>query len=187
MDFGQNLISKMEIRMSNKYEIIAKTKTEYTISIWDHIESYSDYDKVFEELGKIKEEDKVILKVSSPGGRCDVGFNLFDRIKGLECRVDVIVPYPTYSMGAILALSGHSLTVNPGAFLMFHDYSTGTKGKGNEIFKQTAAYKEVFEYTFNRICQPFLTKKECEQILNGQDLYVKWNDEDLEKRIRRHF
>jgi len=175
--------------MSNKYEIITRPNEgkQYSISIWDGIEEYGDYDKLFETLDKISSKDTVILNVSSPGGRCDIGFMIQDRIMELDCPVDVVVPYPTYSMGAILALSGRSLDIKPGAFLMFHDYSTGTRGKGNEIFKQTQAYKETFEYRFNEVCQPFLTKKECEQILNGRDMYVKWNDDNLQKRIKRHF
>lgn len=174
--------------MSNKFEMIKKPRgTSYEISIWDDIEEYSDYDKLFEELNKITKKDSVTIKVSSPGGRCDVGFNIYERIVSLPCKVEVIVPYPAYSMGAILALSGDSLIINPGAYIMFHDFSTGTRGKGNEIQKHAEAYGEVFSYKFNKVCQPFLTKKECERILNGQDLYVKWNDDDLEKRIGRHF
>src|SRR3990167_5023447 len=134
--------------MPNKYEIITvpnKGKL-YKVSIWGNIKEYEDYDKLLETLDKITEEDCVELRVSTPGGRCDIGFTIFDRIVHLPCEVKVIVPYPTYSMGAILALSGNSLEIKPGAFMMFNDYSTGSEGKGNEIF--------------NDICQPFLTKKE---------------------------
>ena len=149
--------------MSKKFEVQTKqhTKTDYIVSIWDNIEDYEDYDKLFETLNKITEKDCVTLKVSSPGGRCSIGFELYDRIVALPCVVDVIVPYPSYSMGAILALCGRSLELKPGAFIMFHDYSTGTRGKGNEIYKQTEAYQQSFGHRFKDICQPFLTEKEC--------------------------
>jgi ATP-dependent protease ClpP protease subunit len=174
--------------MPNKYEIVEVSKgTQYVISIWDAIEEYGDYDKLFEKLVKIRPEDSVVLRVSTPGGSCAVGFELYDRISSVEAPIQVYVPYPTYSMGAILSLCGDALTLAEGAYMMFHDYSTGTKGKGNEIFKHSEAYSKTFEYRFNEICQPFLTKKECQDILNGKDLYVKWNDPDLEKRIKRHF
>lgn len=172
-----------------KFEVQSKSHpgTDYIISIWDDIEDYEDYEELFKTLNKISEKDSVKLRVSSPGGRCSIGFELYDRIKELKCNVHVEVPYPSYSMGAILALSGDSLDIKPGAFIMFHDYSTGARGKGNEIFKQTEAYKETFAHRFNAICQPFLTQKECDRILNGQDLYVKWNDNNLTKRIKRHY
>lgn len=174
--------------MPNKFEIHTKSKgTHYNISIWGDIEEYEDYDDLLRALEKVGKDDHVTLKVSTPGGCCDIGFNIYERINNLKCRVDVIVPYPTYSMGAILALCGDTLKVAPGSFLMFHDYSTGTRGKGNEIAKSAEAYGECFSYRFNKVCQPFLTKKECEKILNGQDLYVKWDDENLAKRIERHF
>lgn len=175
--------------MANKFEITSESNKgeNYVISIWDNIEEYKDYDDLFKTLSKITADDTVKLNVSTPGGRCDIGFALIDRLMTLECPLDIYVPYPTYSMGAIMALCGNSLEIAPGAFLMFHDYSTGTKGKGNEIFKQTEAYIETFSYKFNEICQPFLSEKECNNILNGKDLYIKWNDEKLAKRIRRHF
>lgn len=174
--------------MPNKYEVLATpVSTRYEICIWDDIEEYKEYDELMKILPKIKEEDEVVLKVGTPGGRCDVGFMLIDRFAALPCFVNVIVPYPTYSMGAIMALCGDSLSMTPGSFLMFHDYSTGGRGKGNELIKSTEAYSEIFAYRFNDICQPFLTEEECEAVLQGQDLYIKWNDSSLKKRIRRHF
>ena len=176
--------------MPNKFECIVEPNQgkTYYISIWDSIEEYEDYDKLFEQLSKITKSDTVELSISSPGGRCDIGYTIFDRIHSLECKVDVVIPYPAYSMGAILALSGDSLEINPGAYLMFHDYSTGhSRSKGTEIFKYSEAYSEAFKYRFNEICQPFLTEKECEDILNGKDLYVKWNSKELKDRIKRHF
>ena len=176
--------------MPNKYEIVSNPNPgkEYEISIWDNIEKYEDYDKLLEQMSKIDAKDCVKIYVSTPGGRCDIGFMLIDRILGIKCDVDVIVPYPTYSMGAIMALCGSSLKMEPGSFLMFHDYSSGgSRSKSNEQFKHTEAYIEVFTYRFNKICQPFLTEKECSDVLNGQDLYIKWNDKGLNQRIKRHF
>lgn len=174
--------------MANKIEIETITQSKHHIlTIRDDIEKYEDYDDLFKILPSINRKDSVTLKISSPGGCCAVGFSLFDRINALECLVEVIVTYPSYSIGAILALCGDSLTLEPGAFLMFHDYSTGTRGKGNEISKNAEAYGKYFNYKFNAVCQPFLTKKECEKILNGQDLYIYWDDDNLNKRLERHF
>lgn len=162
--------------------------SKYEICIWDNIDGFEDYDDLMKQINKISTEDSVTLRVATPGGRCDVGFMLIDRIKGLPCTVDVVVPYPTYSMGAIMALCGDSLVINEGSFLMFHDYSGGSgRSKGNEMFKSTEAYCEVFNYRFRQVCKPFLTEKECEDVLQGKDLYIKWNDDTLEARMRRHF
>lgn len=174
--------------MPKKFEILVTPQSSlYEICIWDDLEEFEHYDELMKVIPKIKEDDQVYLKVGTPGGRCDIGFMLIDRFKGLPCRCDVVVPYPTYSMGAIMALCGDSLTMMPGSFLMFHDYSTGGRGKGNELIKSTEAYSEIFAYRFNDICHPFLTEEECKAVLEGQDLYIKWNDSSLKKRMRRHF
>jgi ATP-dependent protease ClpP protease subunit len=176
--------------MPKKYELLKNPKpgSDYDISIWDTIEEYDDYEKLLEGISNIGKSDSVRLYISSPGGRCDVGFMLIERLLGLECPIEVIVPYPTYSMGAIMALCGDSLEVQPGGFLMFHDYSSGGgRSKGNEQLKHAEAYKDTFNYKFNSICQPFLSKQECKDILDGKDLYIKWNDASLDARIKRHF
>ncbi len=176
--------------MPKKYECIVTPNkgSQYEICIWDNIEGFEEYDDLNKQLNKITDEDRVTLKVGTPGGRCDVGFMLIDRLSALPCRVDVVVPYPTYSMGAIMSLCGDSLAINEGSFLMFHDYSGGGgRAKGNETLKSTEAYCEIFKYRFNSICQPFLSEEECESVLQGQDLYIKWNDSLLKKRIRRHY
>jgi len=174
--------------MPKKFEtLFTSTSSLYEISIWDDLEEFEHYDELMKIIPKIKEDDRVILKVATPGGRCDIGFMLIDRFQALPCICDVVVPYPTYSMGAIMALCGDSLVMNAGSFLMFHDYSTGGRGKGNELIKSTEAFSEIFAYRFNAICQPFLSEEECKAVLEGQDLYIKWNDPSLKKRMRRHF
>lgn len=176
--------------MPKKFECIItpKTSNTYNICIWDNIDGFEEYDELNKQLNRVTENDRVILYVATSGGRCDVGFMLIDRFAGLPCPVEVIVPYPTYSMGALMALCGDSLHIYEGSFLMFHDYSGGGgRAKGNETLKATEAYNEVFAHRFNVICQPFLTKKECADVLNGKDLYIKWNDPTLEARIKRHF
>jgi len=175
--------------MPSKFEMTSNPNKgqRHSISIWDSIEEYEDYDDLLKGLAKIGADDHVTLYVSTPGGRCDIGFMIIGRLESLPCMVDVIVPYPTYSMGAVMALCGDSLEVKSGAYLMFHDYITEARGKGNAIFKRTEAYKETFEYLFTTSCHPFLTRKECSSVLNGRDLYIKWNDPTLQKRIERHF
>lgn len=170
--------------MPKKFELLVESTNVFHISIWGALEEYEDYELPFDGMGS---RDSVKLYVSTSGGSCAVGFHLCNKIASLPCKVDVIVPYPTYSMGALIALSGDSLELRPGAFLMFHDYSTDATGKGNEILQETEAYKETFNHLFKSISFPFLTKKECENVLNGQDFYVKWNSPDLKDRIRRHF
>lgn len=173
--------------MKFKVNSTTESTTKYTIDILGGIREYEDYEKLLDTLDKIGKKDTVLLKVRSPGGRCDVGFLIYDRIKELKSKIDVEVSYPSYSMGALLSLVGNSLELKPGAFLMFHDFSTGRDGKGNEIEKSITNYSKIFKYRFNEICQPFLTKKECDDILHGKDLYVNWDDDNLEARIKRHF
>ena len=115
------------------------------------------------------------------------GFQLINAIKECKPGVDIIVDAGCYSMGAIIAIAGKSLTMNPGTFLMFHNYSTVEVGKGLEVRDAINHFYEHFHRHLATIAGPFLTKQELELLRKDNDLYVNYDDKDLHKRIGRPF
>lgn len=175
--------------MTEKCFILKKpqTTTKYHIYIHDNIECFEDYDDLIEQLANTGENDSVKLHLNCPGGDCSIGFHIIDHLQSLPCQLDVLVEYPTYSMGAIMALCGDSLTFAPDSYIMFHDYSGGTRGKGEETHMYTTNYRKIFKNKFTKLCAPFLTKKEIERMFKGEDIYIHDDDPSLAARIKRHF
>jgi ATP-dependent Clp protease, protease subunit len=151
------------------------------------IEEFEDYDNMIKELGKLTPDDELIIRLNTPGGDCSIGFALISKIMALECPVHMIVEYPTYSMGAIMALCGDSLEFEPDTYIMFHDYSGGSRGKGEETAQYINNFRQVFKDRFTRICKPFLSQKEVDKMFKGEDVYIHHNDPTLKRRIERHF
>ena len=151
------------------------------------IECFEDYDELVKELGKVTENDSVVVHLNCPGGDCSVGFFLVDQLMALPCPVHMVVEYPSYSMGAILAVCGDKLTIQPDSFIMFHDYSGGSKGKGGETELYINNYRKVFRNRFNRLCKPFLSQSEINRMFKGEDLYIHHDDPSLPERNARHF
>jgi ATP-dependent Clp protease, protease subunit len=160
---------------------------EVDIYIRGGIECFEDYDDLIKELGKITEKDSVVVHLNCPGGDCSVGFFLIDQLMALPCPVHMVVEYPTYSMGAIMALCGDKLTIEKDSYIMFHDYSGGSKGKGEETYLYTTNYRKVFKDRFTRLCKPFLTQSEVNKMFKGEDLYIHHDDPSLKERMNRHF
>lgn len=166
------------------------THKEIDIYIRGGIECFEDYDDLVKELVKATEKDSVVVHINCPGGDCSVGFFIIDQLMALPCPVHMVVEYPSYSMGAIMALCGDSLTIEPDSFIMFHDYSGGSNGKGGETEAYVNNYRKVFRNRFTRLCKPFLSQSEINRMFKGEDLYI-FNGDDtgvsLEDRIKRHF
>lgn len=162
-----------------------KIKKEHYVYIRGAIEDWEDYDDL---LGlDPAEDDCVVVFLNTPGGDCAIGFHVIDHITSFKCHVHMVVEYPTYSMGAIMAVSGDSLSFMDDTYIMFHDYSGGAGGKGQETVDYTLNYREVFRKKFNRLCTPFLTRKESNSMFKGEDIYIHDTDPTLKKRIERHF
>lgn len=151
------------------------------------IEEFFDYEELLETLFNAESGDVITLLINSPGGRCDIGDAIVNAMQDSKAAIECIVESPSYSMAALIALCGHQLKLKENSFLMFHDYSTMYYGKGSEIALQSKAERDNFNVIMKKLCTPFLTDKECDKVLNGEDLYIKWNDKDLDKRIKRHF
>jgi len=173
----------------NKMQIYSTptTSTAYVVEIKGAIEDFEDYHGVFKLLPTLTDKDSLTVRLNTPGGCCSVGWAIIDAIQSVPCIVDVIVTYPTYSMGAMLAMCGDSLTILEDSYIMFHDYSGGGGGKGGDVAAYTNNFRDVFIKRFNKLCMPFLTRKESDKMFEGKDIYIHDTDETLPARLARHF
>ncbi len=159
--------------------------TEFTL--YDAISNFSDYKELFKALKEAQEGDGVELRINCPGGHCDVGMMIVQAIKETKATVVCNVVYPSHSMGAIIAVAGDYLVMQPHTFLMFHTYSGGTHGKSDDMLKDVMYTDEAIKGMFGDVVCPFLTKKEVERMHRGEDLYIKSDDVTLPARLKRHF
>ncbi len=148
-----------------------------------------EYDGLFYRLGNIPNSiTSVRVLLGSLGGCCETAFAIVHAIQTCRVPVHIIVLRASYSMGAIIALSGASLTIAPGAFLMFHNYSQShVSGKGLEFVDGANHWHKHWIKEYERLCHPFLTKAELKRLTTDRDLYIDYDDPTLVDRIDRHF
>ena len=184
-------MSKDKVQMYHDDTIVRDT----VIEIRDSIESYEDYYDVLKFLPTLKASDNLTIAIDCPGGRCDVGFALIKAISSVPCIIKCVVTAPSYSIGALLAMCGDHLVLEEDSYIMFHDFSSGMSGKGEgeggggggDMALYLNNYRAVFIKRFNKLCMPFLSKKESAAMFNGKDIYIHDNDPTLQDRIKRHF
>lgn len=154
-------------------------------------EIVSDASKYFElikTLYGMPRNGKVTFLLGGNGGDVDTGTQICHAMQNCPSGVDVVVHSDCYSMHSLIALAGKSLSMQPCTMLMFHNYSTGYVGKGNDIMIEASEYDKNAIRMLKHFCYPFLTEPELRKIHAGQTLYIKEaNRADLKRRIKRHF
>lgn len=156
-------------------------------AFYGELEEFKDYSPLIKELHNAKEGDTIVLRINSTGGRCDIGRAIIDAMKASQAKVHCYVEAPSYSMAALIALAADEMSMADNSYLMFHCYSGGYYGKGGDTAKQVQYENEWLSKFFEDICTPFLTKKEFDNIMKGEDFYIKNDDPTLQTRIKRHF
>ena len=155
----------------------------YHIYLSDDIGEPLDYVEICDLLRNAEEHDVIYLHLNTSGGRLDTGLQLINAIRDCAARVVTVIDPHAYSMGALLFLAGDEMVVPEHAMLMFHNYSSGLIGKGNEQLAEVHAASRSFEKVMKKICQPFLSADEVKSILHGQDLWL--DADDIRKRLQR--
>lgn len=172
------------------YKIYSKQTAgkEHDIYLSDSVEAdSSEYIDLLRYLNSISHEDQVTIHLANFGGAVHTGIRVAHAMKNCAGTVIVNVDAPCYSMGAILATSGDILLMNPGTFLMFHNYSTVEAGKAGELKTAVLQYEKHFHYSLKYFCSPFLSKTELAKLSRDEDVYIHYNDKDLARRCKRHF
>lgn len=177
-------MNELSFKNESKFRIHSKT-LEY--KLYDAIEEFEAYEDLIDELENLSEEDTLILKLNSPGGRIDVGFMIIDAMQQSKGKVICQVVHDACSMAGMIALAGDGLILNKHTYVMLHDYSCLRYGKGHDLKLSSKATDKMFSGRFKEICIPFLTDREAESILKGEDFYIHDDDQSLEKRIKKHF
>ncbi len=153
----------------------------------DVLESESKHQDFIDALYEAQKGDRFILNINSPGGHVDVGATLIHYIQESDADVIARVLWTSASMASIIALACGGLVFKRHTYLMFHDYSSGTWGKACDIELDVKYARKCISGLFRELSSPFLTQRELNEIEAGKDLYICWDDKDLNKRIKRHF
>ncbi|HDR9103481.1 TPA: ATP-dependent Clp protease proteolytic subunit [Burkholderia vietnamiensis] len=149
-----------------------KVHNEHSIYLSTPVAEPAAYDEVCHLLRIANEEDQVKLYLNTPGGALISGLALIQAMRESKATITTILNPQAFSMGALIFLCGDVRVAPPNSLLMFHHYSGGQSGKGNELVAELAATSTWFEEAMQNTCSPFLTKKEIKDVLEGKDIWM---------------
>jgi len=130
------------------------------------------YIAMIHQIRSAAPHDIVHIHLNTPGGRLDTGVQLVNAMRASEAHVVCSLESEAHSLGTLIFLAADEFIVHDNCMMMFHNYSGGTWGKGNEQIAQLSATIKWFNDLAQDIYVPFLTEDELEGILRGDDLWI---------------
>lgn len=185
-DDDEDVDSKAFVIKSRDISPPATSLTAHDVYIYGGIEDAYSYVDLCNRLRDAKPDKEYFrFRIASPGGSCHGLIALITAIRDCPSIVEMHVDSPSYSAGSTLALCGDVLIMHPNTLLMFHNYSGGDMGKGQEL-KHSVQERGKWIYNYMRdLHQPFLTKEECDAMEKDQDIWIHAHDKGLKARMKR--
>ena len=142
------------------------------------------YSKLFDLLSSASPYDIIKIHINSPGGDMHTGSQLITHMQTSQAHIITILESSAMSLAPLILFAGDDIEISEHSIIMFHDYSTGEYGKGNEMVRSANAYCSYYKSMLEKYAKPFLTDKEIKDIVNGQDLYIQ-DEVEINKRLER--
>jgi len=164
------------------YEIIPKHK-RYRVYIGRFFELKKGLHSVFNGLRDATNKDYLELMINSGGGLVNEGQQFYNLIQEkFYKRTISYLDNKGYSMGALLFCMADKRVVYEYSDLMFHTYSHGSSGKGQEVKSHVAhTAKKLEKFFYDLIVKKgFLTNEEFKKMVIGQDYWM--NTKEMCKR-----
>lgn len=170
--------------MSNRLLRKEMTSTLYEYYLVDDIGEASDYIELCDVLRSASPNDEVLIRINSGGGSLATANMIVNAIRESQAHVHGFIESTCASAATLIYLSCHSYSLSEDADMMVHTSSSMYGGKEHEQHSYvTFSRKKIHKMVRDRYAG-FLTEKEIENVLNGQDYY--FDSEEIGERLENY-
>jgi len=127
------------------------------------------------------ENDAVIIHINSSGGDIFSAIQLMRTMAESPATVIASVEGMCMSAATLIFLCADVCEVSEHSHFMFHTYSSGNWGKGNEQIASALANDKWARHLFNQVYKGFLEPKEITEMIEGKDFWM--NPDEVKKRL----
>jgi len=149
-------------------------------------QSIEEPERYIDMIHKIKSAgpgETIYIYLNTPGGRLDTAMQLINAMRISQAKIVTVVEAEAHSAGTLIFLCGDEFIVHDNCSMMFHNFSGGAIGKGNEMKLQIDATVKWFSKLAKDIYYPFLSHQEIDDMINGKDLWME--SEEVRKRLKK--
>lgn len=136
------------------------------------IESSENYIQWFDTIRHAGDNDVIKIYINSPGGDMFTAIQFMRALKDTSAAVVMSVEGQCASAATLILLCGDSFEISEHSMFMFHNYSSGTFGKGGEMFDQLQYERKWSEKLLRNVYKDFLTEDEVTSLLDNKDIWM---------------
>ena len=142
-------------------------------------EDYSEWNQILRSSG---EQDVVYLHINCYGGQALTAVQLMRAISESRATVVASVEGACMSAATFLFLMADVCEISDHSIFMFHNFSGGTIGKGNEMMAQVHHNDKWARGLMESIYKDFFTQEEIDSILEGKDYWM--SPDEVTERLK---
>lgn len=132
-------------------------------------EEYVEWFQLFRAAG---ENDIIYIRINSEGGDLFAALQLVRAIQESQATIIASVEGICMSAATLIFLSADRFELSEHTMFMFHNYSSGTIGKGGEMYDQITHFRAWSDKLFNSFYKDFLTPEEIKSMLDNKDIWL---------------
>lgn len=146
------------------------------------IESPEEYIQWFDTIRHAGEHDVIKIYINSRGGDVFTAIQFIRILQDTPATVIISVEGFCASGATMLLMAGDSFEISDYTVFMFHNYSSGTFGKGGEMFDELNHMRGWSEKLLRGIYKDFLTETEINSLLDNKDIWM--DGEEVANRLK---
>lgn len=140
------------------------------------ITSPTNYADWFNQIRNTTENDVIRMHINSPGGDLYTAIQFVHTLADANAKIEMHVEGACMSAATMIFMLGDEYYISPYSVFMFHNYSGGIIGKGNEIINQALNDRKWTSNIFSTMYKDFLSPTEINDLLNDKDIYMYQDD-----------
>ncbi len=144
----------------------------YKADLFGYINSPSQFSQIVTVLEIMKEEDELVINLSSGGGSLNAVDSLLHAMSKTEGNIHVIASGCVASAATFVLLAAHSFELSEGFEALLHCGSLGYGANFNEVAIQAPFQLKHMEAYLRRHYEFFLEESELQGLFKGQDIVL---------------
>lgn len=168
-------------------EFIKSNPLSYRHDVYldDDVAEPAIYRDLVQLLNHSTQQDEIHIHINTFGGRLDTTIAVIAAMGQTQARTYTYISGHAYSAGSMIFLAGDIPVVHELSDIMIHAPSGGNFGKHSERVASSQHNDKHIKNIYYNYYNNFLSKNEIEDILEGKDLYLCFEDiiERLERRL----
>lgn len=149
------------------------------------IKAPSEYISWFETIRNSSENDVVVIHINSYGGDLFTAIQFLRTFAETKANIVASVEGACMSAATIIFLAAKHWEISHHSMFMFHNYSSGSIGKGGELYDHIVHSREWSKKLWKDVYGGFLSEDEITAILNNKDIWM--TGEEVTKRLENKF